>query len=216
MSRRHGRQTDKDRFWDPPSLLFKGYWGSKRPGQEADECPPCSAKVRMSGVIPQPRVHLTNGELHFGTSIVIHCVQKTHTNFMQLRCDSSFRSTRIVVLFAFTLMLVLLKEEWRMGCHGDLRRLTRPSSSPVLVQRRWLLEGQEKGNEPNVRLVFTASRFQGATVTDLAVMDITHKKIALSGSSSVFSCLLLRCLGEAPPGRRDSMQWRNGYRGLTH
>jgi len=46
------RQTHKDRFWDPPSLLFKGYWGSKRPGHEADLCPPCSAKVRLNAVMP--------------------------------------------------------------------------------------------------------------------------------------------------------------------
>jgi hypothetical protein len=104
-----------------------------------------------------------------------------------------------------------------MGCHRGLRRLTRPSSSPVLVLRR-RLEGQEKGNEMDVWLVFTASTFQGATVTDLAVMDLTHKNIALSGSCNVFSCLLLRCLGEAPPGGRDStVQWRNEYReGLNH
>ena len=93
---------------------------------------------------------------------------------------------------------------------------TRPTSSPVLARRR-RLEGQEKGSEPNVWLVFTASRFQGATVTDLAVMDITHKKIALSGSSNIFSCLLLRCLGEAPPGAHDStVQWCNEYTGLNH
>ena len=36
----------------PPNLLFKGYWGSKRPGHEFDQCPPCIAKVRMSGFIP--------------------------------------------------------------------------------------------------------------------------------------------------------------------
>jgi hypothetical protein len=114
-------------------------------------------------------------------------------------------------------MLWLLKEEWRMGCHGGLWRLTRPTSSPVLGQR-WWLERQEKGNESNVWLVFTASRFQGATVTDLAAMDITHKKIAISGSSNVFSCLLLRCLGEAPPEGCDStVQWRNEYtEGLNH
>jgi hypothetical protein len=54
LSWRQGQLTHKDRFWDPPSLLFKGYWGSKQPGHEGDQCPPRIAKVRMSGVIPYP------------------------------------------------------------------------------------------------------------------------------------------------------------------
>jgi hypothetical protein len=36
----------QDRLWGPPSPLYSGYPGGKRPGREADHVPPSSAEVK--------------------------------------------------------------------------------------------------------------------------------------------------------------------------
>jgi hypothetical protein len=64
-------------------------------------------------------------------------------------------------------------------------------SQGLLVALSLVSDGDCKGRErkrTDVWLVFTASRFQGATVTDLAAaMGISRKNIAPSGCSNVFS-----------------------------
>ena len=141
----------------------------------------------MSGFITSPRVHLVLW--HIDSYSV--CAGNPHNLYAaQVWQFCSFQSTRMVgcAFFAFALIQWLHKEEWRMGCNGGLRLLTRPTSSPVLGQPRWL-EGQEKGNEPNVWL-FTARRFQGDIVTDLAgwILVTNNQRFPAPPVSSLAYC----------------------------